>query len=49
MVKYGNKMRLAVLVQVMTIETVRVGLYQIVIKDEILINMLLIIAIDMAP
>ena len=42
-------MRLVVLVQVMTIVTVIVGLYQIVIKDEILINMLLIIAIDMAP
>ena len=42
-------MRLAVLVWVRKIATVKVGVYQIVIKDEILFNMLLIIAIDMAP
>ena len=42
-------MRLAVLVWVMEIVTVKVGVYQIVIKDEILFNMLLIIAIDIAP
>ena len=33
----------------MKIVTVKVGLYQIIIKDEILFHMLLIIAIDMAP